>query len=235
MATSNIDNLELPHTSLATIPLRMSYDEYRQWDEFEEALTEWVDGEVILHRPPLDRHQRTLEFLERLLDLFVQLFGLGLIRVAPFSMRATPEGSAREPDIFFLETEHLGRLTEHELNGPADMVVEVISTDSVSRDRDDKFYEYQNGGVREYWIIDPRSGKQRVDCYWLTPEGQYQATLPDEDGRYHSVVLRSFWFRPEWFWQEPRVDPLSALAEMRGLSQEATRTLREMLIGAGQD
>jgi Uma2 family endonuclease len=171
MAMSNIDNLELPHTSLATIPLRMSYDEYRQWDEFEEALTEWVDGEVILHRPPLDRHQRALEFLERLLDLFVQLFGLGLIRVAPFSMRTTPEGSAREPDIFFLASEHLGRLTEHELNGPADIVVEVISTDSVSRDRDDKFYEYQNGGVREYWIVDPRAGKQRVDCYWLTPEG----------------------------------------------------------------
>src|SRR5262245_52585447 len=51
MATPKTDNVELPHTSLTTIPLRMSYKEYRQWDEFEEALTEWVDGEVILHMP----------------------------------------------------------------------------------------------------------------------------------------------------------------------------------------
>jgi Uma2 family endonuclease len=213
----------------------MSYEEYRQWDEFEEALTEWVDGEVILHMPPLDRHQRALEFLERLLDLFVQLFRLGLVRVAPFSMRVTPEGAAREPDIFFLGSDHLDRLTEHELNGPADLAVEIISEDSVVRDRDVTFYEYQDGGVCEYWIIDPRPGRHRVDCYWLTPRGEYQASLPDEELRYHSVVLPGFWFRPEWLWQEPRPDPLSALAEMRGLSPEATRTLREMLIGAGQD
>jgi Uma2 family endonuclease len=210
----------------------MTYEEYLQWDEYESGLTEWVDGEVTLHMPPLDEHQRVVEFLERLLDLFVQLFRLGMVRIAPFSMRVTPDSNAREPDLFFLAAENLGRLTQKELAGPADLVVEIISEDSVYRDRETKFYEYQNGGVREYWIIDPRPNRHRIDCYWLTPRGEYQASIPDEDLRYHSVVLPGFWFRPSWLWQEPRLDPLSALAEMRGLSPEATQALRALLIGA---
>ena len=208
----------------------MSYEEYLRWDEYEAGLSEWVEGEVILHMPPFDEHQRVVEFLERVLALFVQLFQLGRVRIAPFTMRVKPDGNGREPDLFFLATEHMGRLTQKELSGPADLVVEVISEDSVYRDREIKFYEYQDGGVREYWIIDPRANRRRVDCYWLTPRGEYQATLPDEELRYHSIVLPGFWFRPDWLWQEPGPDPLSALAEIRGLSPEATRALRDMLI-----
>jgi Uma2 family endonuclease len=58
-------------------------------------------------------------------------------------MRATPDGPARQPDLLFVAREHLDRLTETRLSGPADFVVEVVSDDSVARDRADKFYEYQ--------------------------------------------------------------------------------------------
>ena len=106
------------------------------------------------------------------------------------------------------------RLTADRLDGPADLAVEVISNESVSCDRGDKFYEYQEGGVREYWIIDPRPGKERVDGYWLTPENRFQAILPDAEGCYHSTVLPDFWFRSEWLWQTPTPDPLLKLAEI---------------------
>jgi Uma2 family endonuclease len=143
-------------------PLRMSYDEYLNW-EHEGGLTEWVDGEVIIHMPPKDEHQRVVEFLDRLLGVFVELFQLGMVRIAPFTMRALPDGSAREPDLFFLATDNLYRLTSKELNGPADLAIEVISDDSVTRDKDDKFYEYQAAGVKEYWIIDPRPKRLRAE------------------------------------------------------------------------
>src|SRR4051794_9290485 len=119
-------------------PLRMSYEEYRNWTH-EGGLTEWIDGEVIFHVPPKDSHQRIVVFLDLLIGLFVQLFKLGKVRVAPFSMRVLEGGNAREPDLFFLASDHLQQLTEAELNGPADLVVEVISDDSVGRDRGDKF------------------------------------------------------------------------------------------------
>jgi Uma2 family endonuclease len=125
-----------------------------------------------------------------------------------------PDSRPREPDLVFIAAENLGRLTDKRLNGPADLAIEVLSDESVGRDRDDKFYEYQDGGVREYWIIDPRPGKERVDCYWLTPEGRYQAILPDATGRYHARVLPDFWFHPDWLRQEPLPNPLLVLAEI---------------------
>ena len=49
------------------------------------------------------------------------------------------------------------RLKKTFLDGPADVVVEIISAGSIGLDRGDKFVEYERGGVREYWLIDARS------------------------------------------------------------------------------
>ena len=40
------------------------------------------------------------------------------------------------------------------MNGAADICIEVISPESVIRDRGEKFEEYERGGVGEYWIFD---------------------------------------------------------------------------------
>jgi Uma2 family endonuclease len=129
-------------------------------------------------------------------------------------MRLFPGRSSREPDILFVAEKNLGRLTPERLEGPADLIVELISPSSVARDRDDKFYEYQEAGVPEYWIVDPRPGKERVDFYQLTEQGKYQAMLPDEQGRYHSSVLPGFWLHPDWLWQQPLPAPLLLLASI---------------------
>lgn len=47
-------------------------------------------------------------------------------------------------------------MKETYLDGPADLVVGIVSPDSVGRDRGEKFYEYAQGGVPEYWLIDPQ-------------------------------------------------------------------------------
>jgi Uma2 family endonuclease len=193
--------------------LKVSYEEYLAWPE-EGVHAEWIDGEIVIFMPSVTVHQKIADLLSQLLALYVKLLGLGVVISAPFEMRVHPDANAREPDVLFLAGEHLVRLTEKRLDGPADLIVEVISDESVARDRSDKFYEYQEGGVREYWIIDPRPGKERVDCYWLTPEGKYQAIVPDNDGRYHAVALPGFWFRPDWLWQSDASNPLLLLAEI---------------------
>jgi Uma2 family endonuclease len=192
----------------------MTYEEYRN-TEFEGGLTEWVDGKVIVHIPPKDQHQNIVEFLIQLLGPFVRLFKLGKLRVAPFSVRVLPDGPAREPDLFFLAVEHFDRLTENELKGPADLAIEIISDENVGRDRGDKFYEYQEGGVGEYWIIDPRPGKQRADFYVLDAHGSYQPIPLAPDGIYRSTVLPHFWLNVEWFWADD-ANPLAALAQIVG-------------------
>lgn len=193
--------------------LKMSYDEFLAWGE-EGAHAEWVNGEVVVFMPPNNKHQVAAGFFYTLISLFVRAFNLGEVRIAPYEMRATPEGAAREPDILFVTAAHRDRITAQRLAGPADLIVEVVSPESVGRDRGEKFYEYEEAGIPEYLILDPRAGKERVDFYRLTEDGKYLAVLPDRDGRYHSAVLPGFWFQSSWLRQDPIPDPLLTLAEI---------------------
>ncbi len=129
--------------------LRMTYEEFLAWAD-EDVHAEWEDGEVIIFMPPKTRHQDIATFLATLLRLFVDFFRLGEVLTALFEMKATPNSPAREPDILFVAREHQDRLTEDRLEGPADLIVEFISDDSVHRDRVRKFYEYQGAGVGEW-------------------------------------------------------------------------------------
>jgi Uma2 family endonuclease len=95
-------------------------------------------------------------------------------------------------------------------------VVEVVSDDSVARDRADKFYEYQAAGIKEYWIIDPRPGCQRVDFYVLDDEGRYQPIPVDPNGRYHATLLPGLWLRVAWVLAAEPPDVLPALAQIVG-------------------
>jgi Uma2 family endonuclease len=166
--------------------------------------------------PPKQRHQQVVAFLVQLMGLFIQFFQLGRLLPAPFEMRATPDGPAREPDLLFVAHEHLDRLTQERMNGPADLVVEVVSDDSVARDRADKFYEYQAAGVREYWILDPRPGYERADFYVLDERGRYRPVPVDQDGRYSSTVLPGFWFQVDWVLSAEPPSVLNALAQIVG-------------------
>jgi Uma2 family endonuclease len=199
----------------------MSYDEFLEFATDIHA--EWVNGEAIIFMPPKTIHQQLVLFLSSLMLYFARSRNLGEVLIAPFAMRTGPEAPAREPDILFVAREHLDRLTTDRLEGAADLIIEVVSDSSLARDRADKFYEYQEAGVREYWIIDPRPGKERADFYQLMPDGKYQAALPDADGRYRAEVLPGFWLRVDWLWQEQLPDPLLVLREI------APDALREVL------
>jgi Uma2 family endonuclease len=196
-------------------PRRMqaNYEEYRAWSG-ENQYVEWVNGEILIYRAPYLNHQRLLGFLLMLLSEHVRKFNLGEVIMIPFEMRLVPDRISRAPDIVFVAREHLDRLTEDRLEGPADLVIEIICEDSVARDRDDKFYEYQAAGVPEYWIIDSRRGKERIDCYRLMPDGTYLAVLPDDQGHYRTPFLPGFWFDPAWLRQNPRPKKLDVLRLM---------------------
>lgn len=194
----------------------MSYAEFLT--AFAETThAEWVNGEAIVFMPPTIRHQDIVAFLVALLRAYVDYFRLGKVLAAPCEMRALPEGNAREPDLFFVAQANLPRLTETRLAGPADLVIEVVSDESLSRDRADKFYEYQQAGVREYWIIDPRPGTARADFWVLDEQGRYRPTPADVDGIYRAAVVPRFWLDVAWLWQEELPDPIRVFVQITGL------------------
>lgn len=122
-----------------------------------------------------------------------------------------------------MATANLGRLQDgRRLEGPADLVVEIVSRDSVARDYDDKFSEYEEAGVQEYWIIDPRQSRKRASFFRLGADGRFE-TVTSEDGIYRSHVLTGFWLRLEWLWEMPA--SLSTLLEIVGLSDNTRAEL----------
>ena len=205
----------------------MGYDEFLAWTG-ETTHAEWVDGEVIVFMPPKIHHQDIVSFLTALLRLFVDFLDLGHILTAPSEMRVYPDGRAREPDFLFVASANRHRLEENRLAGPADLIVEVISTESVARDHTEKFYEYQEAGVREYWLIDPRPGKERADFWVLDDDGRYQPIHLDS-GVYRSTLLPGFWLRADWLFQNQLPDSLTCFAEIVGLPLDLLDRLRDNL------
>jgi Uma2 family endonuclease len=190
-------------------PARMSYEEFLVWAD-EDTLAEWVDGDVIMTSPASLRHQSIGRFLAQIMGVYVEEHDLGTLIVPPFQMRLASSG--REPDLLFVAAEHLHRLRDTYLDGPADLAVEIISPESAGRDRGDKFYEYEQAGIPEYWLLDPQA--RRVEFYQLDPAGVYQLIAPDQEGIYRSAVLPGFWLQVAWLWQQPLPRVLDVLREL---------------------
>jgi Uma2 family endonuclease len=210
---------------------KLTFEEFLAWCD-EDTWAEWVDGKVVMVSPASDRHQDLADFLTVVLRLFVEGRGLGWVRSAPFLMRLANIASGREPDLLFVATAHRDRVRETYLDGPADLVVEIVSAESRLRDRGEKFAEYELGGVQEYWIIDP--GLRRADFYRLDPQGRYRPVETEAGGTYRSAAVPEFWLRPEWLWQAPLPSPVRVVAEIAGVPQAVAEAFERALKGEGQ-
>lgn len=194
-------------------PATMTYDEFLAWID-EDTAAEWVEGKVVRMSPASRRHQDLVRFLSGLLAAYADTHDLGAVLIAPFQMRLPTSG--REPDVLFVAKERQQRIRSAFVDGPADLVVELISPESRGRDRGDKFYEYQSGGVGEYWLIDPDT--ERAEFYQLDATGAYRIILPDTDGVYRSRALPGLWIYVAWLWQEPLPEVNRLMLEIGGVA-----------------
>ncbi len=193
------------------IPTSISREDWRAWAS-ETSLSEWVDGEVTEFMPPKRIHQLLVRLLVQVMGWIAEHRALGEVIPSPFEMRLPR--SSREPDLIFVAAANLDRLGEGWLDGPADLVVEIISEDSVRRDRVAKFAEFESVGVPEYWIFDPREGRGMLDAYALGADGRFAPIPPDADGLVSSAVLPGFRFDPAWLRQRPLPTPRAVLAQI---------------------
>ncbi len=184
----------------------MTYEEFLAWTD-EDTLAEWVDGEVVMNSPANLRHEEIEAFLSDLLKAYAAVHSLGKVLSSRFQMKLSSSG--REPDLLFIATQHLDRLKDTYLDGPADLVVEIVSPESAGRDRGDKFYEYRAAGIPEYWLIDPML--TQAEFYQLDAQGRYQLAPPDAQGIYRSRVAPGFWLSVDWLWQDPLPDAVQTL------------------------
>lgn len=109
--------------------------------------------------PSFDHQKIVLRYYRQLFD-WVAPRQLGEVVVAPIDMVLSPHRST-QPDVAFVAQDRVG-IIARAINGPADLVAEVISLGSRNRDRIEKRDLYEQYAVREYWIIDPEAQTAEV-------------------------------------------------------------------------
>ncbi len=166
----------------------------------------------MLLAPSNVEHLDLLGFLYELVRGYVRANELGRVSFAGLLMRLRTRSSGREPDLVFIAADHADRLRETYLDGAADLVVEIVSPDSVERDRVDKLAEYETAGIPEYWLIDPL--RREAAFYRLGADGRYHLVPPDAGGTYRSPALAGFPLTVTWLWQRPLPNPSIILRQL---------------------
>lgn len=193
----------------------MTFEEFLDWSA-DEGQAEWMDGKGIIYVANIPRHGRLHDFLSRLVGAYLEVHDLGELFTTSIILRLPTRPSGRAPDLMVILAEHREHVGDRWVEGPADFVVELISDDSVGRDRNEKLREYEAEGVREYLLVDARLNRHGFDFYRLNDAGRYEPVLPDAAGRYHSAVLPGFWLEPAWLRQDPLPKVATVLASIEG-------------------
>ena len=115
---------------------------------------EVIDGVLYMAPSPHPRHQWTLSNLNDQLKGAVMAMGLGRVYFAPLDV-IFPDGDVSQPDLIFVSRDRLHIITNRGVEGPPELVVEVLSPSTRRRDLVLKRRRYANFGVSEYWLADP--------------------------------------------------------------------------------
>lgn len=179
----------------------------REFYQLPEGRVEFVDGEAHFMSPVSWLHVNVSLWLSEYARRLCRKHNAGLVFAEAFAVRLSP-GCTRLPDLAFVSTGN-DRVALHpnHLEGPPDLVVEIVSTESRHRDYHEKLLDYQAAGVTEYWIIDPTY--RTVDLYRLE-SGEYRLispTEPDPALALTSAVLPGFTLKAEWLKQSPLPNP----------------------------
>jgi Uma2 family endonuclease len=137
----------------------------RSWDESVRA--EIIDGQLYMQAGPDLYHQVVLGNLFFLIKKFLYKKPCKVF-AAPLEVRLFPKDDLSddtylEPDIFVVCDQ--SKLDKRGCQGAPDMIIEILSPSTASRDSVRKFNKYLEAGVREYWIVDPDARVVRVNLF----------------------------------------------------------------------
>ncbi|MBI4569811.1 MAG: Uma2 family endonuclease [Planctomycetes bacterium] len=177
----------LHRSALGISRAKLTYDDYVEMSR--DRRCELLDGELIMPPAPGTPHQGTSMDCGEKLNRFVKRKKLGTVFAAPTDVVLSPHTTV-QPDLLFISKAREAIITEANVQGAPDWVAEIISPDSVERDRVIKKRLYARHGVKEYWIIDPAA--RSIDVY-LLEKGMYRlAQRVEGKGKVTSTVITGF-------------------------------------------
>ncbi|WP_432134305.1 MULTISPECIES: Uma2 family endonuclease [unclassified Streptomyces] len=128
--------------------------------------TELIDGSLVFVSPQTVFHERAIDFIKWQLQ---SLAPADLEVFREFTIDIDRQNRP-EPDVVVVRGEVVE--TPEQTRFPADAVilaVEVVSEDSVSRDRETKPLKYSNAKIPHYWRVENEKGRAAVHVFELEP------------------------------------------------------------------
>ncbi len=169
--------------------LKFTYEDYCLLPE--DRRYEVIDGEPFLTPAPTPNHQDVVLELVSLLREFVTTRRLGRVVLSPCDV-VLSQYDILQPDIFFIAAGREGIVGEKYIAGAPDLVIEVLSPSTETRDRVAKAKRYATFGVREMWLVDPAA--KTIEVLANSEEGFRTQALYGEAETVRSVVLTGFEF-----------------------------------------
>ena len=151
--------------------VRFNYDDFLLFPE-DGKRHEIIDGDHFMTPAPNTKHQRVSFKLSAAFANFLTSHRLGEVFAAPYDVLLSDEDIV-EPDLVFVSAARAAIITEKNIQGPPDLVVEILSAGTRKTDEVVKRKLYERYGVREYWIVDPEL--ETVKIYRLTDQGYVRA------------------------------------------------------------
>lgn len=140
---------------------------------------EAIGGELFMTPSPSVRHQILVVRLYDALRPLLPTAQGGMLLVAPLGVESEDSREGVQPDLLFVSGKRRDLLVGASVRGAPDLVVEVLSPSTASRDRGIKRRLYERLGVPQYWIVDPVAEAIDVWRFGDDPECErFVTTLP---------------------------------------------------------
>lgn len=165
--------------------VKFTYQDYEQLPQ--DKRYELMEGEFYMVPSPAWSHQIVLKKLFRILDDYITSCKLGEICFAPLDVVLSGEDVV-QPDILFISKERSHIITEKNIQGAPDLIIEILSPATAERDKGLKRKLYAKYGVKEYWIADPEN--KRVEVMTLGERGFETMQVYQAGGSLSSTLLK---------------------------------------------
>jgi Uma2 family endonuclease len=177
----------------------------------EDSDWEYLDGRLVMS-PASIRHEQLFRFLLTLLTTYLEARGGAEVFGSRYPMRLDERWSP-EPDLLVVRDERRHLLKDKYLDGPADLVIEIVSEADPRFEIREKLPRYRQAGIPEIWLIDPVQSTLLASR--LDASGSYSETRLAA-GRLESSVVPGFWLEVGWLWQERLPSTLNCLQQILG-------------------
>ncbi|MGE0865584.1 MAG: Uma2 family endonuclease [Vicinamibacterales bacterium] len=159
---------------------RLTYDDFLHFPE-DGKRHELIDGVHYVTASPDLGHQELLGRLYLAIGNFlVGRRHLGRVFLSPLDV-VLSYYDVVEPDLLFVAGDQQDILTEANVQGPPALVVETLSPSTRRRDEGIKRKLFEEKGVREYWIVDPKG--LRVTVFRRDDAGQFPRLMELHGGQ----------------------------------------------------